>query len=210
MEGGELLSERFRPVRVLKLAAVVLAALAVVALVGGGAIALWLRTYAPLDAMSGAFAPGPGVGAVIQPALGSGGREVFFPAYKPGRSFLASFTLHNSGHFAVTIERLVPAQPETPPWIGPVALRSTDSVSTSAPVGHTRPFRPLILQPGDTAVLVASFEPLCLAGHSTQPSVYADSLRLRYSYLHWFTRSQTVPLPFAVTLRCVGGPLAKP
>lgn len=203
-------NERLRPTRVLKLAGVVVAVLVVAAAAGAAAVALWLRTYTPLDATSGGYAPGPGVGAVVEPASGSGGKEVFFPAYKKGKTFLASLTVRNGGRFSVTIERLVPATPEAPPWIGPVELLSTDSVTTAAPVAHPRAFRPLTLSPGDTAVVVARFEPICPAGHTQAPLVYADSLRLHYRYLRWFTKTETVTLPFAVTLRCVGGPLAKP
>lgn len=203
--------EGLRPGRVLKLAGIVVAALLVVVAAVALAVALWLRSYAPLDAGEGSFAPGPGVGAVIQPATGSGGKEVFFPAYRRGRKFVASFTLHNAGHFNVTVEGLVPAAPESPPWIGPVGLLTTDTVSTNAPVGNTRPFRPFVLAAGDTAVLVASFEPICPRKRSAGvPAVYTDSLTLRYRYARWFTRTEKISLPFAVTLRCVGGPLAKP
>jgi hypothetical protein len=205
-----LANEGLRPLRMLKLAGVVLAALVVVAAAVTGAAALWLRTYAPLEALDGGFAPGPGVGAVILPAVGSGGKEVFFPTFRKGKSFVASFTLHNSGHFAVTIEGIVAAKPDAPPWIGPVELLTTDSVTTGAPVGHTSPFRPLTLSAGDTAVLVARFQPLCPAGNRRLPGVYSDSLVLRYSYVRWFTRTERISLPFAVTLRCVGGPLATP
>lgn len=201
--------ERLRPARALKLAGVFLAALVVVVAAAAAAIAFWLRTYAPLAA-AGAVAPGPGVGAVIQPAVGSGGKEVFFPAYRRGKSFVASFTLSNTGHFAVTVEGIVPASPEAPPWIGPVELLTTESVSSGAPVAHTRPFRPLRLAAGDSAVVVVKFRPLCPSGRRRVPSVYADSLRLRYHYARWFDRTETVSLPFAVTLRCVGGPLAQP
>jgi hypothetical protein len=48
-----LANERLRPTRVLKFAGVFVAALAVVAAAAAAAIALWLRTYAPLDATSG-------------------------------------------------------------------------------------------------------------------------------------------------------------
>ena len=203
-------AEHGRPWRALRFASVLVAALIVVAVVAVGAIVLWLRAYAPLDAGTGSFAPGPGVGAVIEPADGSGGKVVFFPAYRKGRSFLASFTLHNSGHFAVTLEGLVADTPQTPPWIGATELFATDSVASGAPSPHSRPFHALDLSAGDTAVLVARFHPLCPAGHRRLPSVYTDRLHLRYRYLHWFTREQTVELPFAVTLRCVGGPVARP
>lgn len=204
------MSGRLRPGRVLKLAAVFLVALLVVATAAVATVVLWLRTYTPLDATAGDVAPGPGLGAVIQPAIGSGGKEVFFPAYRQGKTFVASFTLSNGGHFAVTVEGLVPAAPEPPPWIGPVELLTTESVSSGAPVAHTRPFKPLRLAAGDSAVVVARFQPLCPSGRRNVPSVYADSMRLRYHYARWFERTQTVSLPFAVTLRCVGGPLATP
>lgn len=199
-----------RAAHALKFAGLVLAALVVVAIVAVAAVVLWLRTYAPLDTVGGSFAPGPGVGAVIEPAVGSGGKTVFFPAYRSGKPFVASFTLHNSGHFTVTVEGLATAAPESPPWVGPQSLLTTDSVSTNAPVAHTRLFRPLSLSPGDTAVLVVRFQLTCPNRQGRVPSVFADSVRLRYRYLRWFERTQTVTLPFAVTLRCVGGPLATP
>lgn len=194
----------------LKFAGLVVAALVVVAVAAVAAIVFWLRTYTPLDTAGGGFAPGPGVGAVIEPAVGSGGKTVFFPAYRNGRPFVASFTLHNSGHFSVTLEGLSAADPESAPWVGPQSLLTTDSVSTSAPVSHTGPFQPLSLSPGDTAVLVVSFRLSCPKRQGREPSVFSDSVRLRYRYLRWFERTQTVTLPFAVTLRCVGGPLATP
>ncbi|HVS86392.1 MAG TPA: hypothetical protein VHD91_12250 [Gaiellaceae bacterium] len=199
-------SEQPRAVRVLRYAGVFLAAAIVVAAVAVGSIVVWLRSYAPLDAATGSFAPGPGVGAVVEPAAGSGGKVVFFPAYRRGRTFVASLTLHNSGHFSVTVQRLVPAKPQPPPWIGADELLTTDSTSFQ---GLQR-FQPFSLGAGATAVLVARFRPLCPAGRRRLPSVFTDELTLRYRYLHWFTRTQTISLPFAVTLRCVGGPLAQP
>jgi hypothetical protein len=201
---------RSRAAYVLKFAGLVVAALVVVLAVGVGAIFIWLRTYTPLDSAGGAFAPGPGVGAVIEPAVGSGGKSVFFPAYRHGAPFVASFTLHNAGHFGVTVEGLDVPTPGIPPWVGPEALLSTASVSSTAPVGHTAAFQPLSLSPGDTAVIVVRFKLVCPRGGGRVDSVYSDSVGLRYRYLRWFERTQTVRLPFAVTLRCVGGPSATP
>ena len=68
----------------------------------------------------------------------------------------------------------------------------------------------LILTAGDTAALVVRFEHgLPVVTRPDRP-VYTDRVQLRYSYLHVFHKTQTVMLPFAVTLRCTGGPLAKP
>ena len=199
-----------RTASALKFAGLVAAALVVVIAVGLAAVVLWLRTYTPLDSAGGAYAPGPGVGAVIEPATGSGGKSVYFPAYRHGAPFLASFTLHNSGHFSVTVEGLSAPAPGIPPWVGPEALLTTSSVSSTAPVGHTTPFQSLSLSPGDTAVVVVRFRLSCPAHGGRVAAVFSDSVRLRYRYLHWFERAQTVRLPFAVTLRCVGGPSATP
>lgn len=196
--------------RALKLAGLVAGAATVAVAVCTAAAFLWLRTYAPLDTDAGVFAPGPGVGAVIQPAVGSGGRRVFFPAYRRGRPFLASFTLQNHGRFGVEILGVDPLAADPPPSVDATGLLATDSVSSDAPVGHTHPFRPFALATGDTAVLVASFRLACPRTDGRVPSVFADTVRLRYRYLRWFERTQTVALPFAVTLRCVGGPLEKP
>lgn len=195
-----------RSLRLLRFAGVLLAAAIVVTAIAVGAIVLWLRSYAPFDADTGSFAPGPGVGAVIQPAAGSGGKVVFFPAYRRGRTFLASLTLHNAGHFAVTVEGLSPQTPQPPPWIGADDLFTTDSLTLQG----LRAFQPISLAAGDTAVVVARFRPSCPVGSTRVPTVFTDRIGLRYRYLRWFTRTQTVSLPFAVTLRCVGGPLAKP
>ena len=72
------------------------------------------------------------------------------------------------------------------------------------------PFQRLRLAPGDDAIVVVRFGMRCQGATSATPDVYADRVRLRYSYLSLFTRTQTVRLPFAVTLRCVGGPPATP
>lgn len=196
--------------RMLKLAGVAAGSLAVVAAATCGGLYLWLRSYAPLGTLPTGFAPGPGVGAAIQPAAGSGGKEVYFPAYRHGKTFDAAFTLRDDGRFAVTVTGIV-AEPEgAPPWIGPVDLLATDSRSASADPARTHPFHEVRLSPGSTAVLVARFQPVCPKGHGRSADVFTDRLRLRYRYLRVFERTQTVVLPFAVTLRCIGGPPATP
>ncbi len=205
-----LVEDGFRPARALKIAGVFLAAVLVVAGVAAAALYLWLRTYAPLESAPTDYAPGPGVGAAIEPAVGSGGKEVFFPAYRGGKAFDVAFTLHNKGHFTVTVTALVPEQEGKPPWIGPVAALGTSSVSAGADVNRTHPFQPLLLSPGDTGGLVVRFQPVCTPKQRRPSPVYVDRVRLRYRYLRLFERTQTVELPFAVTLRCVNNPLENP
>lgn len=171
---------------------------------------LWLGSYAPLRALDTGYAPGPGVGADVQPVSGSGGRPVFFPAAHRRRTFDTVFTLRNSGRFAVTVTGLETTAPRTPPWLGATELLATTSSTASADPGQLVSFQPLRIDPGDTAIVVVRFGLRCAGATTASPDVYVDSLRLRYRYLSLFTRTATTRLPFAVTLRCVGGPPATP
>jgi hypothetical protein len=64
------------------------------------------------------------------------------------------------------------------------------------------PFHRLRLDPGDTAIVVVRGRLYC--GTDSAAEVYSDSVPLRFRYLSSFTRTQSVRLPFAVTLRCRG------
>jgi hypothetical protein len=124
--------------------------------------------------------------------------------------FDTAFTLRNTGRFTVTVLGLRPAERGAPPWVGPVELLATSSSTASADPEELLPFQSLRLARGDTALLVVRFGLGCPHATSRVPDVYAAAIRLRYRYLSLFTRTQTVRLPFAVTLRCVGGPPATP
>ena len=162
----------------------------VVAVVAIAAIGLflWLRAYSPLQALgAGTYRPGPSLGADVEPTFGSGGKTVFIPVYRKGRLFKTTLTLHNGGRFAVTITGLG----------GPQAGAVTaDSVTR------------LRLEPHQSALVVVLWRLRCRTAATTQAS--SDTLRLRYRYLSLFRRTQSVELPFAVTLRCSGGPPASP
>jgi hypothetical protein len=180
--------------------AVLVAALAVLVLY------LWLRGYAPLSAATGSFAPGPGLGADVEPVAGSGGKPVFVPVYRQGRTFDTAFTLHNTGRFAVTVIAL--GSVSGGGQLTPQTLFGTDSSTASADPARLRPFGHLRLERGDTAIVVVRWRLGCKQGGSGQTS--SDAVPLRYRYLSLFTRTERVELPFAVTLRCEGGPPAQP
>lgn len=187
------------------MAAIATGVVVIVAAVAAAAVYVWLLGYAPLDA-SGDFAPGPGLGADVQPVTGSGGKQVFIPAYRKGRPFDTAFTLRNTGRFSVTLTGLrTAAEPQAPLSAG--ALLTTDSSTASADPGNLHAFRSFRLAPGDSAILVVRWRLDC----SRRPDEVADdAVRLDYRYLSRFSRSQTLTLPFAVTLRCEGGPPANP
>jgi hypothetical protein len=185
-------------------ATILTAAFAVVGLAVLG-LFLWLRTYAPLSTENGTFGPGPGLGADVEPTFGSGGRTVFIPAYVRGRPFDTSVTVENTGRFAVTLTGL-----RTDP-VGPIyaqRLYATDTAGSADPA-HLHPFQELRLDPKDSAIVVVRWHLDCKdQGKGVEAST--ANVRLRYRYLSMFTRTQEVELPFAVTLRCSGGPPASP
>ena len=170
---------------------------------------LYLGSYAPLRALSSGYAPGPGIGADVQPVSGSGGRPVFFPTARR-RTFDTAFTLRNTGRFAVTVTGLVPSARGAAPWLSATTLLATTSSVASADPNELLPFRSLRIDPGDSAIVVARFGLRCAGATSASPDVFTDRVRLRFRYLSMFTRTATIRLPFAVTLRCVGGPPATP
>jgi hypothetical protein len=195
----------------LRTAAVIAGGIVVVAALAAGGLFLWLRSYAPLETVDSSFAPGPGLGAVVQPVTGSLGRPVFFPAVRRRvHTFDTAFTLHNGGRFTVTVTGLVPPRTDVTPQISPATLLATTSATASADPRRLAPFTRLRLAPGDHALVVVRFFMTCTGATRATPDIYSDRLKLRYRYLSAFTRTQTVRLPFAVTLRCFGGPPATP
>ena len=146
---------------------------------------LWLRTYAPLQAVR-PYAPGGGLGADIEPTFGSGGKTVYIPVYQGPRTFATTVTLHNAGRFAVTLTGIE---------------RGSGSLRAQTDVRHLR------LDPSDSASVTVAWTLDCSNRHD---EVSADTVNLRFRYLSLFRKTETVELPFAVTLRCLGGSRAAP
>jgi hypothetical protein len=182
---------------------------AALAIIAAAAVALfvWLNAYAPLDATrSTDFVPGPGLGANVQPTFGSGGKTVFIPAYRKGRPFDTAFTLENTGRFAVTLLGLAPP-PQAAGAVTAQAVLASDGATASADPAQLHALGSLRLEPHDTAIVDVRWRLDCTKSGG---EIAEDRVRLRYRYLSLFTRTESVELPFAVTLRCVGGPPANP
>jgi hypothetical protein len=180
-----------------RLAGLVAGGVVLVLAAAAAVLFLWLRTYGPLAADRGPFAPGPGLAADVEPVTGSGGKPVFIPAYRRGTPFDTALTLRNKGRFAVTLTGLASSLGAEP--LQPVGLLATDSSTASADPSHLHPFASLRLDPGDTAIVVVRWRLDC--AHSKTESS-ADRVPLSYDYLSVFTGTERVRLPFAVTLRC--------
>jgi hypothetical protein len=201
MEAGP--SPERHPLRTVGL---VVGALALVVVAAAVVLALWFRAYAPLSATgSGSFAAGHGL--AVQPTFGSGGKAVFTPTYRKGRAFDTAFTLTNTGRFAVTVLGLPASQPNAE-GLTAQDLFASDFPTASADPAHLHPLGSLRLEPHDTAIVDVRWRLDC--GSNNAGEIASDRIRLRYRYLSMFTRTQSVELPFAVTLRCVGGPLSSP
>jgi hypothetical protein len=191
----------------LRTAALVTGGVVIVVAVAAVVLLVWLKAYAPLNAThSRDFAPGPGIGANIQPVFGSGGKPVFIPAYRRGRPFDTAFTLENTGRFAVTVIGLA-SRPQAAGALTAQAVLASNFATASADPAHLHPLGGLRLEPHDTAILAVRWLLDCT---KSRGEVTADRIRLRYRYLSMFTETESVELPFAVTLRCVGGPPASP
>ena len=196
-------SRRRRPLRTAALIAGSAAAVIAAAAVG---LYIWLNAYAPLNATrSSDFAAGPGLGANVQPTFGSGGKPVFIPTYRKGRPFDTAFTLENTGRFAVTVLGLAPTQDAGA--LTARAVLASDRATASAEPADLHALNSLRLEPHDTAIVDVRWQLDCT---KSSGEIAEDRVRLRYRYLSLFTRTESVELPFAVTLRCVGGPPANP
>src|SRR6266496_4208019 len=89
-----------------RVAGLVVAGVLVVVVLAAAGVFVYLRSYAPLDAAATGYAPGPGLGADVEPTFGSGGKPVFIPGFRKGRPFDTAFTLENTGRFRVTVTGL--------------------------------------------------------------------------------------------------------
>ena len=181
----------------------------VVAAAAAGALYVWLGSYAPLAALDTDFAPGSGVGAEVQPIAGSGGKPVFFPAYRRGRALRGG--VHAAQHRPLPGDGHRPRPRNARPTaVGRRGDAARHGLGEASATFDLVPFQDVKLARGDTAILVVRYRLDCVRSAKTAPDVYSDRVRLRFSYLSLFHRTQTVTLPFAVTLRCVGGPPATP
>jgi hypothetical protein len=184
-----------------------------VALVGLTVAALaWAPGYTPLSGT------GTGVmwadykrGVTVDPAVGSGGKPVYFPRYRPNGPFSIEFTVTNTGRFDVVLEGL-PREPIYGAMVLPTRVRVlhrccavTDGVSL---VDERFPVK---IPAGEARTLHVDYRIVarCAGGPGTRERAggysWIDWIRLRYRYLRVFERTANVELPIALTLGCRGG-----
>ena len=153
------------------------AAVSIAAVVG---LYLWAASYRPFGEVQGA-GPRAGVVRVVEPG-GSDRRRAFVvrPGPRGANVQLDVVTRPRWGFTLVGVDS-PPASPEG--GVGPVAILGRSAL------------------PGSVLRLLVHYRAGC---RDMSPGTEASTseLRLRYRYLHWFERTQTVELPVSVTVRC--------
>jgi hypothetical protein len=178
-------------------------AVATASIVGAAIVAfVWLHGYAPLSGTT-YIVYGPGqrhLGSVVEPERGSGGKTVFFPRYRAGREFWASFMLTNRGRLPVKVDGAVVTDPLFS-GLRVVGLRRSTIAALGVRERDTAPFRPVKLGRGEDVLVIVRYRMSCVH-FSNGVDVSTDRVAFRYRYLGVFSRTEVVTTPYAVTLRC--------
>jgi hypothetical protein len=185
-----------------------------VAVVGtsiGGLV--WLHDYAPLTYQGGSWSAGyqlHGVAASVDPQAAIDSRTIVFPRFRQGRDFFVGFTLWNTGRLDLTLlgvdtsrfprgwqgmyPRDVRAAAEEPS----LPFESGVLLGKSVPTSHLR-----IRAHRERFVWIGFRMSSCRGLPKGATQTFSD-VPLRYRYLGHFIRTQTIALPFNVTLACHG------
>jgi hypothetical protein len=183
--------------RTLVLVGISAALLAVGAAIAGG---IWVSRYAPLEWTDGGFGPGQtNLARVADPAVGSDGKVVYFPRYRPGGRFSYGFDVSNSGPLAVRLDGFERDDSFVAPLrIEGLGLEQRPHVQV---IDGAAPFHPVTVQPGESVWLVVHLRMSC-AHMARGAGSTLERIRLRFTYLKFFHRNAWVEPPAAVTLDC--------
>jgi hypothetical protein len=214
VEVETLRQRRSLPWRHVLLVFAALIAVALVASVVSGFF--WLRGYQTLRQES-TQGSNPGDGVMVEPPIGSGGTDVFFPRYRENGTFRVEAGVANHGRFTVTIFGLPEPDREELNSFQPFRLVAAEVSPPKRPSYYGSPIdasHPIRLRPGEyrDIVFVYRFTSRCVGGQPprywTLPSPLASyisgsrTVPLRVKYARWFEKTQNISLPFAITLGC--------
>jgi hypothetical protein len=166
---------------------------------------LSLRNYKPFDGTYSEYAAISGVARVIDPATGSQGKTVYFAEQrKRGRMSLA-FDFRNSGNHAVRLERIYPEDfPGSRFSIYLAGARIQTNVGHGMRLASFEPFHPVTINPDRAVYLMLDYRTRCFPGGPIGDQTSINQMRVRYSYLHVFHRTEWLNLPFGVVMQCTG------
>jgi hypothetical protein len=160
----------------------------------------FIRSYAPLEWAGGASGADTRLSTYYDSVQTTGVEGETLTAYvfrhAPGQTIRLGVDVHNGGRFPVRIEALVPSVGGTLHVVG----------MEVQPDERRKIFRglrppPFTLEPGEYVFLV----PLLKSGPTCGPkgaSQGIDRIRLRYRYLRFFERAETIELPAMIVQAC--------
>jgi hypothetical protein len=190
---------------------IVAATIALLALLGAGIGAYeWLDGYRPLSLNSGGIAgsahQSKGVGAIVEPAMGSGGKTVIFPRFRRGRDYFVGVTLWNSGRFDVTLLGVDTSQYGPGGGMYPRDLRASPperpGFMSQTRLEDSTPTKRLVIKARGQRFVWVGFRMRSCGPSDSQYFQSLDRVPFRFRYLGHFTRRQEIELPFALTLVC--------
>jgi hypothetical protein len=167
---------------------------------------VWARSYAPLEysgGFSGADTESPLFDRSIVPLFGEEGSALevgYLLRFRPHSSFRFGFDVYNGGRLPVRIDG-IQTTPRT--WRGPFRITGMKV----QPKPHTYAFDgsragSLMIQPDKYGYVIPTLETGARCNLLPGGTNGFNSVRLRYSYLGVFRRSQTVTLPMTIEMTC--------
>jgi hypothetical protein len=183
-------------------------AVAIAVLVAAVLLVVWLslRDYKPFDGTYSEFAPISGVARDVQPVTGSEGKTVFFAEQRKRGLMSLAFDFRNSGNHSVRLDRVYAGDfpgSHFSIYLSDVKIQTRNVERGMKPASFV-PFHPIALDPGRTVYLMLDYRTRCFGDEIVGDQTSINVMRVRYSYLRVFHRTEWLPLPFGVVMQCKG------
>jgi hypothetical protein len=182
-------------------------AAAIAVLVVAVLLIVWLslRDYKPFDGTYTEFAPISGVARQILPVTGSEGKTVFFAEQRKRGQMSLAFDFRNSGNHSVRLERIYAEDfPGSHFTIYLAGARIQTTLGRGMRPSAFVPFHPVTINPDRAVYLMLDYRTRCFSDSLVGSQTSINEMRVRYSYLHVFHRTEWLKLPFGVVMQCKG------
>jgi hypothetical protein len=167
---------------------------------------LSLRHYSPFTNPYTQWGPVSGVVRTVDPTTDFlADKTTFYAAQKPGHVAF-SFDLWNRGSHAVRLDRVYTGDFAGSRFaIYPASARvQTRDVDRGTRLGLFEPFHPVTIKPNRFVFLLLDFRTRCFPETPPGAATVATSVKVRYSYLRIFRRTQWLDLPAQIAMQCKG------
>lgn len=167
---------------------------------------LSLRDYTPFKGQYSEYGPISGVARTVRPVAGSDGKTVFFAEQRNRGLMAVAFDFRNSGNHPVRLERVYtddfPGSHFTI-YLADVRMQ-TKGVGRGMRPDSFKPFHSVTINPDRAVYLVFDYRTRCFSDSPVGSQTSINEMRVRYSYLHVFHRTEWLKLPFGVVMQCKG------